>query len=63
MPTQTTRETRETQEIKERREEKKGSAVLTPNETPSFPIGLTLGAIFVAANLIVAAIYFHVINP
>jgi hypothetical protein len=63
MPTETTRETRETQEIKEHREKKKGSAVLTPDETPSFPVGLTLGAIFLAANLLVAAIYFHVINP
>lgn len=63
MPTETKRETRETQEIKEQRENKKGSAVLTPNETPSFPVGLTLGAIFLLVNLLVAAIYFHVINP
>jgi hypothetical protein len=63
MQTEQEREIRETPEIKEQREQKKGAAVLTPDETPSYPIGLILGGTFLLGNLLVAAIYFHVINP
>jgi hypothetical protein len=42
MQTEQEREARETPEIKEQREQKKGAAVLTPDETPSYPIGLIL---------------------
>lgn len=58
-----TQDKRETQQIKEPTEKKKGSAVLTPETTPSFGIGLILALIFLLGNLFVAAIYFHVINP
>ncbi len=58
-----TQDKRETHPIQEQREKKKGSAVLTPENTPSFAIGLTLAVVFLIGNLFVAAIYFHVINP
>lgn len=63
MQTEQKRETRETPEINAAREKKKGSAVLTRDMKPSFSFGIVLGTVFLAINLFVAAIYFHVINP
>lgn len=39
------------------------SAVLSPDKTPSYGIGFVLAIIFLLGNLLVAAIYFHLINP
>lgn len=63
MQTEQKRQTQDTPEIQESRQKKKGSAVLQPDETPSYAVGFIVAAIFLLGNLLIAAIYFHVINP
>jgi hypothetical protein len=63
MQTEQKRETRETPQIKQDRENNKGSAVLRPDKRFSYGFGFILAVVFLLGNLLVAAIYFHVINP
>jgi hypothetical protein len=63
MPTSEKRQTQETEQVQQEREKKLGSDVLTEEKTPSYGFGFTLGAVFLLLNLLVAAIYFKVINP
>ncbi|HEY9652266.1 MAG TPA: hypothetical protein V6C95_16515 [Coleofasciculaceae cyanobacterium] len=46
----------------QRRARENSSAALTPDKTPSYGIGFILALIFLLGNLLVAAIYFHLIN-
>lgn len=58
-------EKRDTREIPERslyRATKNRGGVLTPDRTSSYGTGFILALIFLLGNLLVAVIYFHLLN-
>ena len=50
-------------ESRQNKQNRPQDVVITAEETPSPLYGIVAGGIFLAVNLFVAAIYFHIINP
>jgi hypothetical protein len=50
-------------ESRQNKQNRPQDVVVTGEETPSPLYGIVAGGIFLALNLFVAAIYFHIINP
>lgn len=62
MQAQEKSDTREIPEGSLYRAKKNTSGVLTPDRTSSYGTGFILALIFLLGNLLVAAIYFHLLN-
>ena len=50
-------------ESRQNKQNRPQDVVITRDEPPSAAFGVIIGAVFLAINFFVAAIYFHVINP
>lgn len=54
---------REIADSGQRNAKNNSSVVLSPDKAPSYGMGFILALIFLLGNLLVAAIYLHLINP